>query len=194
MFLVEQTTVPVAALPIAELRDHLLLGSGFADDAAQDAVLEQYLRSAVATIEARTGKVLLEKQFSWSLTSWRDRMRQVLPVAPVISIESLTITDRAGSADVVPGSSYQLIGDDHRPVMSAGASILKAIPVGGQAEIVFTAGFGPDWSDVPPALQQAVLILAAHYYENRTGVHDLPFGLNGLIDKFRNLRLFGGRV
>ena len=194
MFLVEQTTVPVASLPIAELRSHLLLGSGFADDAAQDPVLEQYLRSAIATIEARTGKVLFQKQFSWSLTAWHDRRRQVLPLAPAVSVESLTITDRSGAATFVPAANYTLLKDDHRPIVQSGTELLPSIPVGGQADLTFTAGYGTVWSDVPPGLQQAVLILAAHYYENRTGSHDLPFGLHGLIDKFRNFRLFGGRA
>ena len=54
MFLVEQTTVPVASLPVSQFKHHLQLGTGFADDTAQDAVLEQYLRAAIAAIEART--------------------------------------------------------------------------------------------------------------------------------------------
>ena len=50
MMLVEQTTVPTAALPVAEFKDHLRLGTGFADDGVQDDVLETYLRAAIATI------------------------------------------------------------------------------------------------------------------------------------------------
>ena len=193
MFLVEQSTVPVGVLPIAELRNHLLLGSGYADDGAQDAVLEQYLRSAISALEARTGKVLLEKQYSWSLTAWHDQVRQVLPVAPVSSVDALVITDRAGIATTVPSTEYGLQPDEHRPALTSGATILRSIPIGGQAEVTFTAGYGPNWSDVPPGLQQAVLILAAHYYDDRSGAHEFPFGINALIARFRNLRLFGGR-
>ncbi len=61
MMLVEQTTVPGAALPVAEFKDHLRLGTGFADDGVQDGVLEAYLRAAMAAIEARTGKILLTR-------------------------------------------------------------------------------------------------------------------------------------
>ena len=59
MMLVEQTTVPTAALPVAEFKDHLRLGTGFADDGVQDDVLEAYLRAAIATIEARTSLSLI---------------------------------------------------------------------------------------------------------------------------------------
>lgn len=84
--LIEQTTVPALALPIAKFKDHLRMGTGFADDAVQDAVLESYLRSAMAAVEARTGKVLIERSFMWSLTAWRALGEQAFPVAPVTAI------------------------------------------------------------------------------------------------------------
>ena len=83
MILVELTTVPATALPVAEFAAHLHLGTGFADDGSQDQVLESYLRAAIAAIEARTGKALIRRQFSWQLTVWRDAREQGLPVAPV---------------------------------------------------------------------------------------------------------------
>ncbi|NHX27193.1 hypothetical protein HA397_24790, partial [Escherichia coli] len=46
MMLIEQTTVPANALPVAQLRDHLRLGTGFADDGAENALLEALLRAA----------------------------------------------------------------------------------------------------------------------------------------------------
>ena len=59
MVLVELTTVPTGALPVTEFATHLHLGTGFADDGSQDAVLEAYLRAAMAAIEARIGKALI---------------------------------------------------------------------------------------------------------------------------------------
>ncbi len=94
MMLVEQTTVPTEALPVAQFKDHLRLGTGFADDGVQDNVLESYLRAAMAAIEARTGKILITRSFTWTLTAWRDLSTQALPVGPVSAITQLTITDR----------------------------------------------------------------------------------------------------
>ena len=65
MMLIEETTVPDAALPVAEFRDHLQLGSGFSDDALQDPVLGVFLRAAMAAIEARVSKILIERNFSF---------------------------------------------------------------------------------------------------------------------------------
>jgi uncharacterized phiE125 gp8 family phage protein len=63
MMLIEETTVPDAALPVAEFKAHLRLGTGFGDDALQDPVLRSFLRAAMAAIEARTGKVLITRPF-----------------------------------------------------------------------------------------------------------------------------------
>ncbi|MEL6745987.1 MAG: hypothetical protein AAFO68_11070, partial [Pseudomonadota bacterium] len=85
MMLVEQTSVPASVLPLAEFRDHLKLGTGFSDDAVQDGLLEANLRAALAAVENRTGKAVLERGFVWSISAWRDLSHQVLPVAPVAS-------------------------------------------------------------------------------------------------------------
>ena len=82
MMLVEQSTIPVSALPVAEFKDHLRLGTGFADDGIQDTMLEGQLRAALAAIEARTGKILIQRDFLWTVNAWRDFAKQALPVAP----------------------------------------------------------------------------------------------------------------
>lgn len=196
MMLVEQTTVPVTALPVAEFKEHLRLGTGFADDGVQDSVLEAYLRAAMAAVEARTGKILIARSFTWSLTAWRDLAAQALPVAPVSAITALTITDRLGADEVVDPGRYVLEPDTHRPRLVATGLCLPSIPVAGGAEIGFDAGFGAAWSDIPADLAQAVFLLAAHYYEHRhdTGAvnGEMPHGVAALIQRYRNVRLFGG--
>ena len=196
MMLVELTTVPSMAIPVAEFKDHLRLGTGFADDGVQDEMLEVYLRAAMAAIEARTGKMLITRGFSWTLTAWRDLAAQALPTAPVSAITSLSITDRLGAAEVIAADKYVLEQDMHRPRLVATTICLPAIPVAGTAVILFNAGFGAAWSDVPADLRQAVLILAAHYYEHRHGDSamggELPIGVASLIQRYRIVRLFGG--
>ena len=195
MMLVEQTTVPTAALPVAEFKDHLRLGTGFADDGVQDDVLEAYLRAAIATIEARTTKALITRSFSWTLTAWRDLAAQVLPLAPVSAITALSIFDRLGVEEVIDSAKYVLEPDMHRPRLASTTYTLPVIPVGGSAVILFDAGYGAAWSDVPADLAHAVMMLAAHYYENRgshPGGAEVPAGVASLIARFRPVRLFGG--
>lgn len=198
MMLVEQTTVPGAALPVAEFKDHLRLGTGFADDGLQDAVLENTLRATIAAIEARTGKVLIEKDYTWTLTGWRDACRQPLPLAPVSIVTSIRIVDRLGIEALVDPSRYQLERDGHRPQLWAVGGSLPSVPLAGSVEIEFAAGFGPAWCDLPADLAHAVMLLGGHYYDNRnaTGIDGgtMPFGVATLIERYRNVRILGGGV
>ncbi len=196
MVLVELTSIDLSNLPIEAFKAHLRLGSGFADDDIQDVVLESYVRAAMATIEARIGKMLLRRQVVWELTSWSTPQSQALPVAPVSSIVSVTLTNREGLQSVVDPGLYSLKRDTHRPQLQAVGARLPVVPQGGSVQMAFDAGFGPAWLDIPPDLREAVFLLAAHYYENRwdrSGSSGLmPFGVMALLDAHRNIRLFGG--
>lgn len=195
MMLVEETAVPAAALPVGALRDHLRLGTGFADDGLQDGVLEECLRAAIAAIEARTGKALLARDWRWSVTAWRDLGRQVLPVAPVSAVTAFAIRDRTGVEVAVPPDRWLLEADLHRPALAATGLVLPTIPVGGSAEIGFTAGFAAEWAGVPADLRQAVLMLAGHFYEHRHEVAQgggIPQGVAAMVERYRSIRLFGG--
>lgn len=196
MVLTEQTAVATAALPIQEFKDHLRLGTGFADDGVQDALAEGYLRAALAAIEGRIGKALISREFLLTLNGWRDGEAQAIPVAPVGVILSVTVRDGAGVPSTVAATAYQLRKDSHRPRLVGAGLALPTVPSGGTVEVLFTAGFGPAWSDVPVDLAQAVFLLAAQFHENR---HEgggrstaLPFGVMALIERWRTVRVLGG--
>ncbi|WP_415184436.1 head-tail connector protein [Phaeovulum sp.] len=195
MMLIEETVVPAAALPVAEFRDHMRLGTGFADLGAEDAALEAYLRAAMAAIEGRTAKVLLARDYLLTLEAWRGEA-QPLPVAPVSAVSLIRVRDQAGVAAVVSPARYRLVRDLGRPRITA-VGMLPGIPTGGVVEIAFTAGFGPAWSDLPADLAQAVFLLAAQYYELRhegaRGGDAMPFGVMALIERWRTVRVLGGR-
>ena len=194
MILIEQTQVPDAALPVAEFRDHLQLGSGFADDGYQDAVLVPHLRAAIATVEAETGKAVFRRSFRQVISAWREMAHQVLPVAPVAAITSFTVTDPSGAVEVIPASGYRLTEDAHRPALRWLGLVLPTIPVGGKAEITFEAGFSVDWAGVPSDLKLAVLQLAALFYEARSGGAEMgiPAGVAALLKAHKPVRLFAG--
>ncbi|WP_380052830.1 head-tail connector protein [Falsihalocynthiibacter sp. SS001] len=198
MMTIEQTTVPTEALPLQAFKDHLRLGTGFADDGYQDTVLEAALRSAMAAIEARTGKVIIERVFSWQLSRWRNLGEQAMPVAPVSEILSLRTVDRVGDEMLIDPARYVLQRDTHRPKILATGGCLASIPLGGFAEVAFRAGFGESWEAVPADLGRAMLLLAAHYYEHRTEAEmnraDMPFGVAALLEPYRTVRILGGRV
>jgi len=198
MMLVEVTAPAVEALPVAGLRDHLRLASGFAPagDAAEEAALAGFLRAAIAAIEARTGKVLLSRRFRLRLEDWRDPAGQPLPLAPVGAVERVEIADAAGAALPVDPARYRLVPDLQRPVLAPVGAELPAVPAGGFVAVTFCAGFGPGWAQVPADLAQAVLMLAARYHEDRSfegSAGALPFGVGALVERWRAVRVLGGR-
>jgi uncharacterized phiE125 gp8 family phage protein len=194
--LVEVTGVPDVALPVARLRGHLRLGTGFGEDGLQDPVLAGFLRAAMAAIEGRTGKVLIARDFLYSRGTWGFNDRQPLPVAPVSAVASVAVVDAAGVEVALPPEGWRLVHDAARPLVMALGLAFPAVPVGGELRIAFRAGFGNAFADVPADLQQAVMMLAAHYHEFRhdTGLGEgcMPFGVTALIERFRVMRIGGG--
>lgn len=195
MMLTELTQIAASDLPMVAFKEHLRLGSGFSTDGFQDNLLESVLRAAIATIEGRTGKVLLEREFQWTVTSWRDAQRQPLPLAPVSAVSAFMIATLGGLEAPAP-DNWVLSKDMQRPALSAKSGCLPTIPNGGEARVTMTAGFGPVWSDLPADLAHATLLLGAHYYEFRheatTPAASLPFGVATLIERYRTVRIFGG--
>lgn len=197
MILTEVSAPPVSAVPVRAFAEHLRLGTGFADDGAQDAVLELYLRAAMAAIEARIGRALLAREFSLTITSWREDSSQGLPIAPVRSIEAIVIVSADGAETLVAPENWSVLRDAQRPrLLGRFGRNLPRIPKSGHAEIRFVAGFSEVWDGVPADLRQAVFLLASHYYDNRAesrgGETAIPFGVLMLIEAYRTLRIGGG--
>ena len=168
MMLIELTGPNAAQLPLAGFKDHLRLGTGFADDGSQDTLAESYLRAAMAAVEARIGKAIL----------------------------AVRLRDRDGGTVVVDPGRYLLVPDLQRPRLVGSGGLLPALALGGSVEIDFTAGFGSAWSSVPPDLAQAVFLLAAQYHERRhegaEAARAMPFGVMALIERWRTVRALGG--
>ena len=193
MMLIEETTLPDAALPVDRFKAHLRLGTGFDELGLQDGILSGFLRAAIAAIEARTGKVLIVRDFSLTLSAWRNPEGQVLPVAPVNSVAQVMLEDAGGARVVVNPDAYRLERDSQRPRLRPRGACLPAVPAGGSVSIGFSAGMAADWGALPADLGQAVMLLAAHYYEYRDttalGEGCMPFGVSSLIQRYRVSRI-----
>lgn len=194
--LFEEVTIPQEALPIDAFKAHLRLGTGFGTEDIQEPVLVSFLRAAIAAIEARTGKALIARAFSWTVSRWRNAQAETLPIAPVQQITGIELIDAEGQATALAPERYALETDAMRPRLLARGAGFAPIAHGGKAVIGFAAGFGPTWEDVPDDLAQAVFLLAAHYYEYRDETNlargCMPFGVQTLIERHRAIRLFGG--
>jgi uncharacterized phiE125 gp8 family phage protein len=195
MILTEITSISSGALPFYSLKNHLRMGTGFTEDDLQDPLLEAYLRAAISAIENKLGLAIIERRFSLNLTAWRDGASQGLPMRPVNAIDNVTTHTRAGESTLEDPSQYRLIKDSQSPSIVATAACLPSISNEGYAEVEFTAGYGAVWDDVPQDLGQATLLLAAWFYENRTGAPFasgvFPAAVLALIEPYRTFRLGG---
>lgn len=199
MVLTELTTVPDAALPVQGLKDQLRLGTGFGTDTLQDGLLLGMLRAAMAAIEGRIGKALMARQFLLRLEDWNTLDEQPLPVAPVSAIASVKTVDKAGTQTVLDSATWRLVPDTHRPKLAAVGLLFPNVPADGHIEITFDAGLASTWASLPNDLAQAVMILAATYYEERhdqgqAQVSGLPHAVVALIERWRTVRLLGGGI
>ncbi|WP_121061887.1 head-tail connector protein [Chachezhania antarctica] len=196
MILNELEPIPDTSLPLEPFRAHLRLGTGFGTETLQDTVLHGFLLAAIAAIEARVSKALLRRDFEAVFSDWRDPEVQVLPIAPVTQIHGVVMEDAGGATETVATTRYRFEPDFHSPRLRATGLELPRIPRGGLARVTFRAGMADDWSGLPGDMAQAVLLLAAHYYENRsdTRLNDgcTPFGVTSLLQRYRPMRLSVG--
>jgi uncharacterized phiE125 gp8 family phage protein len=197
MILTEISPISSGALPFYNFKNHLRMGTGFAEENLQDPLLEAYLRAAIASIENKLGIAVITRGFSWNLTGWRDNDRQSLPIRPVQAISSVTIADKAGATEAIDSDDYVLVQDGQCPTIKAIRGCLPSVPTDGTVTIEIQAGFGVGWDDVPDDLAQSVLLLASYFYENRMGAPlasgVLPAAVLGLIEPYRSIRLLGAR-
>ncbi len=198
MMLIEETPIPDAALPVEAFKAHLRLGSGFGPGDVQDAVLLSFMRAAIAAVEGRTNKVLLERGFAQTVTQWRSTLGHVLPLAPVVALTQIERVDHLGMRTDIDLAGFWLERDSHTPRVRPAGTALPQVPAGGSIVAHFNAGFAADWDGIPSDLRQAVLMLAAHYYEYRhdTGLSDgcTPFGVSSLIERYKAVRIGAGAL
>lgn len=157
----------------------------------QDAVLTGYVDAAVEWVEQYTGRALLTQTWQMSLPGFPCRVW--LPfAAPLGAVSAITYYDTANVLQTLSASVYTA------PAFAEPAYVMKVDTQSWPSvasrddavRIEWTAG----WSSaeaVPPALRQAVQLLAGHWYENRettlVGVtsKEIEFAVTALCAPFR---------
>jgi uncharacterized phiE125 gp8 family phage protein len=180
------------------LKWHLKIG--FDDD---DQLLMMYLAAARQYVEMRTGLSFMPQTWQMVLDRWprQDRLEFwpataplgaiLLPRYPVQSITSVIYTDSAGAPQTVASSGYvtDLVTRPSRisPVGGNWSSVTLA--PAGAISIRFLAGYATV-AAIPPMAIQAIIMMTAHWYENREAVSmdsrvvavQVPMGAQSLID------------
>lgn len=178
---------PPAAEPVAvvDLRAYLRLSG-----TEEDGLLADLISAARTHVEQATRRALITQNLRLYLDRWPVGRIARLPLAPVASVETVTIYDGNGVPSLLDPSDWQL----DKASTPARMKVALGATGGGRAlngiEIDFTAGYGAAPEDVPAPFRQAVRMLAAHWFENReagteTAMASLPHGLDRLLSTYR---------
>lgn len=163
-----------APLPLAEAKAFLRIASS-----EEDALLAGLLRSAIATCEAFTGRLMIARDVTETVPAAPGWVR--LSAAPVGAIGTVAAVDGEGEETALAPSGYAVDID------AAGEGWVRAAAGGSRIRVGYRAGLAEDWNGVPEPLRQGVVRLAAHLYAEREG--DPPAAVTALWRPWRRMRL-----
>ncbi|MCO5092547.1 phage head-tail connector protein [Bosea sp. (in: a-proteobacteria)] len=182
---------PPAMEPVtlAETRQFLRL-----DQTDEDALLTTLITASRLMIEAQAGRCLIEQPWRIVLDRWPAAGEIRLPLSPLMRIEEARVYDVLGEAQAVAPASLTLEMAADPPLIRVTGELPEIGRSHGAIEIDIVAGYGATAAAVPAPLRQAVLRLAARWFEQRGDVagrdgQALPAAIAALIAPFRRGRL-----
>ena len=183
------TPPAIEPIPLAEAKAFLRL-----DQPDEDDLLATLITAARLMIEAASGRMLIAQGWRIVIDRWPEGGELRLPLSPVAAIVAARVYDAAGQAQTVPPTALQLDALADPPVIRVAGAVPAPGRARGAIEIDLTAGYGPSATDVPALLRQAVLRLAARWFELRGDVAGrdaaaLPAEIMALVAPFRRARL-----
>ena len=157
---------------------------------SEDDLIESYIDAATNHLDGRDGilaRCLLTQVWDYSLPCFPVESCLVLPLAPVQSITSITYKDAAGNPQTFSASDYVLSADKNwQPKVHLAYNATWPGTRDEPDAVTVRAVCG--YVAVPTPIKQAIVLLAAHYYENREPLSDLttelPFGVRALLEPF----------
>lgn len=190
------TAPTITPVTVDQLKDQLDLD---ADDDDFDTLLSALLAAAVAHLDGWTGilgRCLCDQTWRQDFDTFYRCLP--LPLAPVVSITSVTYLDADGASQTVAGSNYRLLNDELGPHVKFYDTF--AFPAvrseGPSVSVTYVAGYGASAgvSLAPDSIKQAIVIAVRHWFDNpgmvafTPGLARLPLAFDALIAPHRRNR------
>ncbi|HEX8467067.1 MAG TPA: head-tail connector protein [Allosphingosinicella sp.] len=155
--------------------------------ADEDSLIAGLVLAAAELCEAFIGRPLLERDFTETIPAgkaWRRLSR-----GPVRSIAQVESAPAEGPAQALPPADYGIDIDSRGDGWVRLTSTAEVRPI----RVGYRAGLTAGWADLPAALRQGILRLAAHFYTSRAAegarASEPPAAVTALWRPFRRLRL-----
>ncbi len=157
---------------------------------AEDEIVAALILGARLAVEQLSRRMLIAQTWRARFDALPKSGLLVLPVAPLIEVEAVTVADGEGGAVTVPAGDYEVDRGGAVPRIAFAVPLRPGTRLGG-IEVTFRAGYGETATDVPEPLRQAVRLLLAHWFENRGDVAGagIPEMVLALVRPYRSLRI-----
>lgn len=159
---IQRLTAP-ATLPIrvADARAQLRI-----DDERLDGMIDLWLQGLTAHLEQITQRALITQRWQFFYSGFSNDM--VLPMTPVVNIESITYLDRHGQRQTLDPSQYELVQNSVRTylTLSSQSPLPQTGEVDRAVDITCQCGYGDDPSDVPASLRLYLMMRLVEQFDS----------------------------
>lgn len=186
-----QTIEPAAALPVT-LEEARTFARVVHDD--EDQLLGELIAAATDHVQQATDRQFVPSTFRYTQRAFPIDSPIRLPIAPVLSVASVTVKDRDGAESVLEEGTDYLVDLSAAPVT---IEPIKRWPLTGHypdaVSIVFEAGYPPSGdsppnpaANVPPRAKAAIKALVSWWFEQRepaafAAMHTAPYHVQRLL-------------
>lgn len=136
------------------------------------------------------GRCLINQTWRVDVGGWPGCREIRLPFPDVSAIDSVKYFDADNAEQTVTGTLYERIEDERGSIVRFLGDFSASAVYDDRTDTVrvtFTAGYGAAAADVPQAIRVAIMMLAAHWYNNREGQGEIPPAVMALLTPFRRI-------
>ncbi len=164
-----ELTAAVAAVTLEEAKQAANVG---ADDTTDDAYLSLLALAATKVVEAKSGRVLIQRSFVQYLDGWPCGVIEI-PVSPLVSVTKIEYYDlndglkktlATDQYDVAPHSLIGYIDRAYGMIWPSLAHVPEAV------QVTFVAGLAANAASLSADVKQLVNFLIGHWYMHREPV------------------------
>lgn len=172
----EPDLISAGALP--SLKRHLRITGDYAD---QD--VHEIAKMALRHIEEKARITTLTSTYTLQLDVLPECFN--LPYPPLVSVTSIQYQDADNVQQTWNSNQYEVLTKDQPGKVRAlyGVTMPDMYPSPG-VEVVYTAGYGTGWDDLPDLVKHATKLVTHHHFYNRDGsppmaaIEDIVMQLN----------------